>query len=158
MADEERWKSLYRYWLSKHVAGRPPSRPDIDPLVDLPRLAANLMLLAVEGDDYRYRVAGTEVEARAKMSLTGRLIGLPGTHPQVVADWRRALDLARDDHGAHLYYSRMPKNVVAKYVTLVLPLVDRDGRSEMILVGAFYDQYVEPGTRVLGMVPVELVL
>jgi len=158
MAEEERWKELYRYWLSKHVDGRPPSRWDIDPLPDIPRLVSNLMLLAVEGDDYRYRVAGTDIEARAGRGLSGLLIGMPETLPQVLADWRRALDRSRDDQRAHLYYSRLPDHIVAKYVTLVLPLIDREGRTEMILVGSFYDQYVEPGTRVLGMVPVEITL
>jgi hypothetical protein len=47
MPEEERWKELYRWWLSKRVDGRPPSRRDVDPLPDLPRLVANLMLLAV---------------------------------------------------------------------------------------------------------------
>jgi hypothetical protein len=155
---EERWRALYRYWLSKHVDGRPPSRQDIDPLPDLPRLAANLMLLDVEGENYRYRVAGTEVEARAKMTLTGQLIGRPETLPQVVIDWRRALDKARDEQKPGLYQSQLPENVVAKYVTLVLPLIDKSGRTEKILVGSFYDQYVAPGTRILGMMPLDIKL
>jgi hypothetical protein len=158
MPEEERWRELYSYWLSKHVDGRPPSRRDIDPPVDIARLAPNLMLLDVEGTTYRYRVVGTEIEARAKMSLAGSLVGMPGTLPQVVADWHRALDAARDDQKAHLYYSRLPQHIVAKFVTIVLPLIDEAGRTEKILVGSFYDQYVEPGTRVLGMVPVEITL
>jgi hypothetical protein len=158
MADEERWKELYRYWLSRHVDGKPPSRGDIDPLPDIPRLVPNLMLLEIEGADYRYRVAGTEIEARADMYLTGRLIGLPETASEMVADWRRALDLTRDDQRPRLYFTRLPDNIIAKYVTLIVPLVDRQGRTEMILVGTFFDQYVTPGTRTLGMEPVEITL
>jgi hypothetical protein len=92
------------------------------------------------------------------MTLAGRLIGTPGTLPQVVADWHRALDITRDDQKAHLYYSRLPEHITAKFVTLVLPLIGESGSTEMILVGSFYDQYVEPGTRVLGMVSVEIKL
>jgi hypothetical protein len=92
------------------------------------------------------------------MALAGRVIGIPNTLPRVLADWRRVLDITRDDGKAHLYYSRVPEQIIAKYVTLVLPLVDSAGAIEMLLVGSFYDQYVEPGTQVQGMVPVEITL
>ena len=155
---DERWRELYQYWRAKHVGGRPPARQDIDPVVDIPRLVANLVLMDIEGDNYRYRVAGSDIEARAGVALAGRVIGLPDTLPKVLADWRRILDITRDDGKAHLYYSRMPDHLIAKYVTLVLPLVDRSGAIEKLLVGSFYDQYVESGKQVLEMVPVEITL
>jgi hypothetical protein len=155
---EERWRELYLYWRARHVGGQPPSRADIDPILDIPRLVANLVLMDIEGDTYRYRVAGSDIEARAGMALAGRVIGIPNTLPQVLADWRRILDITRDDGKPHLYYSRVPEHLVAKYVTLVLPLIDAAGAVEMLLVGSFYDQYVEPGTQLLEMAPVEITL
>ena len=58
---KEPWRQLYRYWQSKHVEGRPPSRADIDPITEIPRLVANLMLIDSVGDDFIYRFVGTEV-------------------------------------------------------------------------------------------------
>jgi hypothetical protein len=42
----ELWKELPVYWQANHVDGRPPSRQDIDPAVDLPHLVANLLTAA----------------------------------------------------------------------------------------------------------------
>ena len=51
MAEQEAWKQLYDYWLSKHVRGRPPTRQEIDPPVEVPRLIANMMLVEnIDGD------------------------------------------------------------------------------------------------------------
>lgn len=40
----EPWRELYQYWRGKHVGGRLPSRDSLDPPLELPHLAHNLML------------------------------------------------------------------------------------------------------------------
>src|SRR5580700_3238611 len=73
---ERHWKQLYRYWLSKHAVGL-PSRADIDPIIDIPHLAKNLILLDAR-DDFTYRLVGSEVVERHGIDMTGRKSGSSG--------------------------------------------------------------------------------
>jgi hypothetical protein len=154
--NEEPWKTLHRYWLLKHRDGRPPSRKDLDPLIEIPALVANLVLLDVEGDSYRYRLVGTEVVKRAGMDMTGRMIGLAITAPELRDQWHTALDAVAAEQKPQLFLSKMPEGVTARYVTIMLPLVAPSGATEMILIGLFFDGYVPPGKRVPGIAPLDL--
>ena len=153
----EPWRQLYRYWLSKHVGSRPPARSEIDPPIEIPTLVANLVLLAKADDgQYLYRLVGTAVEERAGMGLTGRRIGASSIPSTLMKDWLAGLDEVSTTQKPRLYVSRLPEGVIAKYVTLLLPLVHPDGRTDQILVGSFYDGFVAPGTRAEGMTPIEI--
>jgi len=154
--NEEPWKTLHRYWLLKHRDGRPPSRRDLDPLIEIPALVSNLVLLDVEGDSYRYRLVGTEVVKRAGMDMTGRMIGLAITAPELRDQWRMALDAVAAEQKPQLFLSKMPEGVTARYVTIMLPLVASSGVTEMILIGLFFDGHVPPGKRVPGIAPLDL--
>ena len=154
--NEEPWKTLHRYWLLKHRDGRPPSRRDLDPLIEIPALVSNLVLLDVEGDSYRYRLVGTEVVKRAGMDMTGRMIGLSITAPELRDQWRMALDAVAAEQKPQLFLSKMPEGVTARYVTIMLPLVASSGVTEMILIGLFFDGHVPPGKRVPGIAPLDL--
>ena len=153
---EEPWKALHRYWLLKHQKGRPPSRKDLDPLVEIPSLVANLVLLDPVDGSYRYRLVGTEVVKRSGMEMTGKMIGLTITLPEMRDQWRTALDGVAASQKAQLFLSRMPQGVTARYVTLMLPLVAASGETEMILVGIFFDGYMPPGKRVPGLSSLDL--
>lgn len=66
--------ALHRYWLSKHVDGRLPSRSDIDP-ADIKPLLPNVLLGNIQWDPFRvfYRLVGTRiVEFRGE--LTGHYL------------------------------------------------------------------------------------
>jgi hypothetical protein len=154
--NEEPWKTLHRYWLLKHRDGRPPSRKDLDPLIEIPALVANLVLLDVEGDSYRYRLVGTEVVKRAGTDMTGRMIGLSVTAPELRDQWHLALDSVAAEQKPQLFLSKMPEGVTARYVTIMLPLVASSGITEKILIGLFFDGYVPPGKRVPGIAPLDL--
>jgi len=154
--NEEPWKTLHRYWLVKHRSARPPSRKDLDPLIEIPALVSNLVLLDVEGDSYRYRLVGTEVVKRAGMDMTGRMIGLAITAPELRDQWRMALDAVAAEQKPQLFLSKMPEGVTARYVTIMLPLVASSGVTEMILIGLFFDGHVPPGKRVPGIAPLDL--
>src|SRR5580693_6483338 len=71
----EPWQELLAYWRGKHVDGRPPARRDIDPVIDIPKLVANLMLADVLEGGYRYRLGGSAIVARHNQELTGRMAG-----------------------------------------------------------------------------------
>jgi hypothetical protein len=67
---------LYDYW-QRHCppGGGLPRRQDIDP-TDFPRMLARVAIIAAEPDGarvrYRYRLAGTEIVARAGRDPTGK--------------------------------------------------------------------------------------
>jgi hypothetical protein len=65
----------HRYWQSL-AQDRLPGRKDLDP-VAIPELLPNIMLLDVleGGRDFRYRLAGTEVEHNFGTSIKGLLLG-----------------------------------------------------------------------------------
>ena len=154
MTNEEPWKALHHYWLLKHRDGQPPSRKDLDPLIEIPSLVANLVLLEPVDGSYRYRLVGTEVVKRTGLEMTGKMIGLTITLPEMRGEWRLALDTAAETQRPQLFLSKMPEGVTARYVTLMLPLVT-DGATEMIMVGIFYDGYVPPGRLVPGLSPLD---
>ena len=66
---------LFDYWQRLRPDAGLPSRKDIDP-TDFPRLLPRIAVIAAEaaggGIAYRYRLAGTEVVARAGRDPTGK--------------------------------------------------------------------------------------
>lgn len=64
--------AVFDYWQGKRAGRRMPARRNLDPL-DIPRLLPWLMLTDVLRDplDFRYRLIGTEVAARARRDYTG---------------------------------------------------------------------------------------
>lgn len=66
----------YDYWLAKRDAvgqGRLPARRDLDPLTEVPRLVANMMLKDVQTQpmDFRYRLIGTALRRHMAKDWTG---------------------------------------------------------------------------------------
>jgi hypothetical protein len=152
---ELHWKKLYDYWLSKHDGGRPPSRGDIDPVIDIPKLAKNLMLLDV-GNGFTFRLVGSEIAHRHGFDMTGQRAGTSGKAPEAVDEWKAALDYVSRELKPRLLASRIGKNEIAQNVMLILPLVDRQGKIEMILGGSFYNEHFKPGTHIDDMVAREV--
>jgi hypothetical protein len=113
-------------------------------------------LLTLEDGSYRYTLVGTEVVKRAGVDMTGRMIGLTITAPEMREQWRSALDTVSREQKPQLFLSKMPEGVTARYVTIMLPLVAASGVTEKILVGLFFDGYVPPGKRVPGLSPLDL--
>jgi hypothetical protein len=152
---ERHWKQLYQYWLSKHVDGCVPSRSDIDPIIDIPHLVKNLILLDAR-DEFTYRLVGSEVVERHGFNMTGRKSGSSGKEPRAIAEWAAALDYVSSDLKPRLLVSRIGNSEIARNVMIILPLADRQGRIEMVLVGSFYNEHFKPGTHVADMVTREV--
>ena len=147
---ERHWKQLHQYWLSKHVDGRVPSRADIDPIVEIPRLVKNLILLDAR-DKFTYRLVGSEVVERHGMDMTGRLSGTSGENPKVVAEWQAAVEHVARALKPRLLVSRIGEDDIAQNVMILLPLADRDGRIEMLMVGSFYNEHFRRGAHIQDM-------
>jgi hypothetical protein len=152
---ERHWKQLYQYWQSKHVDGRVPSRGDIDPIIDIPHLAKNLILLDAR-DKFTYRLVGSEVVERHGLNMTGRKSGSSGKEAKAISEWMAALEYVSNELKPRLLVSRIGNDEVARNVMIILPLVDRQGRIEMVLVGSFYNEHFKPGTHVADMVAQEV--
>lgn len=78
----------YEYWLAKkHAlanADALPARTDLDPLLEVPRLAPRIMLMDVRYEplDFRYRLVGTALRLHMAEDWTGRwLSDIPFQRP-----------------------------------------------------------------------------
>jgi len=146
MAKQEAWKQLYDYWLSKHVDGRPPTRAELDPPVEVPRLLAHIMLIdVVDGSRFRYRLVGSSYWDRYGFELTGSWI--EGRIP-AEADFRGTLQAVHDDGIARLLTSPVPDHPERLHVGIVLPLSDAEGGIAHILAGIFFAQDLADQPRV----------
>lgn len=154
MAEQEAWKQLYDYWLSKHVAGRPPSRNDLDPPVDVPRLIPNIMLIDVDGDVLRYRLVGTAIWGRYGFDLTGTTI--EARNP-AEAEWRGTLKTVCHDKVARLITSPVDGHADRLHVAVAMPLYSEDHAAGRILAGTFFAQEFGPNPRI-GLVTVKELL
>jgi hypothetical protein len=152
---ERRWKQLHQYWLSKHADGRVPSRSDIDPIMDIPQLVKNLILLDAR-DDFTYRLVGSEVVERHGMDMTGRRSGSSGQNPKAIGEWQAALAYVSTELKPRLLVSRIGNSDIARNVMILLPLADREGRIEMVLAGSFYNEHFRRGTYIRDMVASEV--
>jgi hypothetical protein len=133
------WMLLYRYWLSKRVGERPPSRQDIDPPIDIPGLVKNLMLMDVTPEGYRYRLFGSEVEARHGLYMTGKLFGSSGIDVKAIDDLRRVIDQVVASQKPRVLNAEIDPAMSARNTMLILPLVSVDGQTSHIMIGSFYD-------------------
>jgi hypothetical protein len=137
MAEQEAWKQLYHYWLSKHVNGRPPTRQEIDPPIDVPQLIANLMLIDVTDGRFCYRLVGSAFWARYGFELTGRQI--EGANP-AEAEWLNTLKAVCADRAPRLVTAPVDGHGDKLHVGVALPLSGADGGVCQILAATFYAQ------------------
>ena len=149
---KEPWRQLYRYWQSKHIVGRPPARADIDPITEIPRLVANLMIIdSVEGD-FVYRFVGTEVVTQTGEDMTGRSAGLSRKYASIRPIWMDALEVVRASRQPRLLVYRFSgRSIGARQAVLLLPLHAEAGAVFKILGGAFRDGDFPPGLAVEGV-------
>lgn len=153
MAEQEAWKQLYDYWLSKHVDGRPPTLREIDPPLDVPRLIAHILLIDVV-DGFRYRLAGSAYWSRYGFELTGRWI--VGKVP-AEAEFRDTLQAVCDDGVARLLTAPVTDHPDRLHVGIVLPLSGADGGVSHILAGSFFAQDLADRPRI-GRLTVQEIL
>jgi hypothetical protein len=144
----EPWRELHRYWLDKHVDARPPGRDDLDPPLELPRLAHNLLLVDVLPHGLEYRLVGTNFAKGAGIDMTGMMVGQSGKHAHVISTWTRTLSEASATGEARLLVARFASHVTASTVMLVLPLAASADGIPKILVGLFVDGRFAPGTEI----------
>jgi hypothetical protein len=146
--EAEPWRQLHRYWLSKHVDGRPPARGDLDPVTEIPRLVANLMILEVMPDGYEYRLVGSEIVALAGADLTNKRAGSGPRFAAVSAVWLDALDFVKTNRTPRLLFSHLGTEIPAINMVLLLPLHTPDGERMKILGALFRQGAFDPNLKV----------
>jgi hypothetical protein len=155
----ELWRELFDYWKSKqHADGRPPSRRDLDPIVDIPHLAGNLILFDVRPDGYRYRLIGSANTIRWGEDLTGKMLGSGLRPPRVVPGWRAVYDMVSQDRKPRIVISRMKAGDQTKHILVVMPLSDDAGAIDCLLVGVFYEGDFRRGEQIEGLLTQEIEL
>lgn len=120
-------RQVLAYWEAKRGTRRAPRRVDFDPL-DLPRALPNLALWACDGvDDYRCRLAGTDIDNSIGFPLKGvALSEIPCT---LLHETKAEFDAVRDR--AQGSFAERTMNWAGKpyryYKHLLLPFVDDAG-------------------------------
>ena len=127
----------YEYWLGKKRDRLFPSRGDFDPMVEIPRLARNLMLLDVDHDppDFRYRLIGISVREHLGADWTGRRWSEIAFQRPSNPIW---------EHHRSVVDSRQPRFLRPNYIgphrsflfveSAVLPLGDAQERVDMLML------------------------
>jgi hypothetical protein len=124
----EPWEELYRYWLSRHVAGRPPRRADIDPMIDLPHMASNLILIEVRPEAAQYRLVGSDVVNHFGVDQTGKPVGDSNIDPVQLTAWRQAVEIVATGGKPRMLVAHYAGAEKSQTIALVLPLApDADG-------------------------------
>lgn len=143
---DDRLAALYSYWSDKRGDRSMPSRADVDP-AELRGLLPHLLLLDVVdgGQDFRYRLVGTEIERHIGRQVTGRLIGeaLSGDYlAYILSLHQRVLTEKAPVYSENSFGEGQPGyGLVAAYkraYRLMLPLA-KDGRTvDMLLCGQVF--------------------
>jgi hypothetical protein len=131
------WEDVLRYWRAKHKDGRPPSRRELDPVVDVPPLTKHLILLDIAPDGYRFRLVGTAAQERLGVELTGRLFPGPRIPHPAEEKWTAAFDAVRTGVKPKLVIAMRAGLAQSRHTTIILPLVDSDGVVRTLLLGWF---------------------
>ncbi|WP_416896656.1 MAG: PAS domain-containing protein [Minwuia sp.] len=120
--------ALHRYWLAKIGDAPIPDRADIDPVIEIPKLLANVWLLDVVGEPrrFRYRLMGSNLTRATTRPRIGQYLDEQegaGDIPETVAAlntccdrqipyWRRGHpQLIRDRFLPMLEYVVLPMSV-----------------------------------------------
>jgi len=128
----DKHRRLLTYWKAKRDHYDAPRRADIDPC-DLGPVLPNILLWDMVGDDYRCRLAGTEVCHNTLSKLPGKMLSdLPCP---LIAEAQAEFDAARDEGLAtlaerSLHWLGRP---LVFYRHLLLPLVNDRGERHMLV-------------------------
>jgi hypothetical protein len=134
------WRDLYVYWRDRHVDGRPPSRADIDPPLEIPRLLPNLIMYDRLGGDFRVRLAGSEVVRRGGRDATRRMLTQDMPTYEGIVTLIGFLNRIFDTATPVVYSVARSDAGAFGAIGILMPLCRADGTVEMVIGGVFYRQ------------------
>jgi hypothetical protein len=107
------------------------------------------MMIDIVPDGYRYRLVGSALGERLGSEYTGKAVGSSNHSEATRRDWKELLDLVSQDQKPRMLVAHVPTGVSLSNLLLVLPLVDRTGKTERLMAGAFFRyQDFKPGAFV----------
>jgi hypothetical protein len=147
------WRDLYSYWRDGHRDGLPPSRADLDPPLQIPELLPNLFLMELTGTHFRVRLVGSDIVSRAGRDNTGQILDPKATPARAIPAFTILLRRVADTCTPLLYSAGRGTLTNFGAIGILLPLVDRTRKIEMVMGGLFYEteaaraqnDYWEPG-------------
>jgi hypothetical protein len=147
------WRDLYFYWRDSHRDGKPPSRADLDPPVQIPALLPNLFLMELVDAYFRVRLVGSDIVRRAGRDSTGQLLDPKVMPARAIPAFSILLRRVAETRVPLLYSAGPGTMTNFSAIGSLMPLVDRTDAVEMILGGLFYEtkrtraqnDYWEPG-------------
>lgn len=147
---DPRMDLAYQYWRRKAAGRTMPRRGDIDP-VEIPRILPDVMLVdAVEGGRYRYRLIGTSNAQAQGMNATGRYLDevLPGSEykAHVLGLYDECVYARRGLYSECLFLSASRHAPERHTKVLFLPLSEDDHAVNMVFVVQIF-LYIEQATR-----------
>jgi hypothetical protein len=133
------WEELYRYWLGRHVDGKPPTRSGIDPMIDLRHLASNLILIDAYPDRSEYRLVGSQVVNHFGVDHTGKRVGTSDVDATQLRAWQATVDFVTRQRKPKLLVSHYPGAEKSKTIALVLPLTPEADGVVKLFGATFFD-------------------
>jgi hypothetical protein len=132
------WRELYSYWRGRHVDGVPPTRGDIDPPIDIPRLLPNLIIYDRIDGHFRIRLAGSEVVRRAGRDATGLILDRDMMDYHGIVTLLEFLGRIVATGEPVIYSVARGNDTAFGAIGLLLPLAGADRKPDMVLGGIFY--------------------
>jgi hypothetical protein len=122
MQETQPWEELYRYWLVRHVDGCPPTRADIDPMIDLHQMASNLIVIDIRPEGPEYRLIGSQVVDHFGVDATGKQVGASSVDSIQLDAWRAAVDATAHEQRPRLLVSYYRNAERTKVIAVLMPL------------------------------------
>ena len=132
------WRELYSYWRGRHADGHPPSRADIDPPIDIPKLLPNLIIFDRVDGHFRVRLAGSEVVRRGGRDATGRILDRDMVTYDGIITLIGLLERVIATGEPVIYSVARGSDTAFGAIAILLPLSGADGKPEMVLGGVFF--------------------
>jgi hypothetical protein len=133
------WRELYSYWRGRQSEGRPPSRADLDPPLQIPRLLPNLMLIDATDGHFQMRLVGSEVARRAGPDPTGLTLDPRVITERGIPAFVGFLEKAVETRQPVIYSVERGDQTAFGAIGLLLPLSGTTHEIPMILGGLFYE-------------------
>lgn len=133
-------QSVLEYWYEKAGEREMPSRVDLDPVIDLPKLTMHMFLVDVErgATRFRFRLVGTGVVDHVGREMTGHYLDELFDHEkqyiEVKEDYLEVVRHRAPQLAVVRFFSDL-RGMVSNYERLLLPLSD-DGERINLLFGA----------------------
>jgi hypothetical protein len=143
---DERLKGLYRYWLERWNGTKLPGRQHIDPIALGTAVLPLLLLTEIVRDGgktrLRYRLVGSEIEARFNSRMTGKYIDelMHGNYlAYIVGLYNDAIERRAAVYSESAYQHQTSATFTKR---LLLPLASNGQDIDMVMSGQVF--YIDP--------------